>query len=736
MTVKIQKNNIPRYLNDLYTLELRPNSSAMCWDIPITYGQPPSPRESHTAVAYQVMDGLIKKWRLLVYGGMTGCRLGDLWQLEIDTMTWIKPTISGDPPAPRSLHSATVIGNRMFVFGGWVPLVMDDVKTAASEKEWKCTNTLASLNLDTMAWEPLQLEVFDESLVPRARAGHCAVAVNSRLYIWSGRDGYRKAWNNQVCFKDLWLLETDRPPAPNRVQLVRAGTQSLEVAWGSVPTADAYILQIQKYDVSAPSAPSVPPSARLGSPLLGVGDSSPTVKPTTTSGTLLQGPQQQRLLTGLTSMAGVSSPIPVSVTTSLHALANAAAATTTRMNTVTASQLTPSVTATPVGGGLVAQQRIPTVVTPTGLKITPVPGSAVTGRAAIVAAAQAQQQLPQTGNLLRAATVVSAANKQFIPVGGKQILTTNSGTTTLTVGSVTSAPGAPLAGGSVVHLVKTPTGLIRPIKFVSTSTASSAQQLSVGSKTVSVQSPINTNPKVIKAFPANVFQKSASGKPIFITSGTPTRPLTPIVEQTGSARFQGVISGPRQQQVVIVGSAGGVMTSLATTSAPSNIIWSTQAQISPQATQTTVGQEGCNQTVTRLPQFDGTADEEDQQEEKKSENAGDGNRHDVADTQANSSSDAFVPEESAVGALVEGMAAEAAAQLLMEAVEDSAVSRPNAHESETSAGEGSTTCPLVAASVDSQPEDTNCGAAKPINDPLETLASVAARRGEDFEGTL
>lgn len=101
-----------RYLNDLYTLELRPNSSAMCWDIPITYGQPPSPRESHTAVAYQVMDGLIKKWRLLVYGGMTGCRLGDLWQLEIDTMTWTKPTVSGDLPAPRSLHSATVIGNR------------------------------------------------------------------------------------------------------------------------------------------------------------------------------------------------------------------------------------------------------------------------------------------------------------------------------------------------------------------------------------------------------------------------------------------------------------------------------------------------------------------------------------------------------------------------------------------------------------------------------------------------
>jgi host cell factor len=35
----------------------------------------------------------------------------------------------------------------MFVFGGWVPLFMDDVKVATHEKEWKCTNTLACLNL-------------------------------------------------------------------------------------------------------------------------------------------------------------------------------------------------------------------------------------------------------------------------------------------------------------------------------------------------------------------------------------------------------------------------------------------------------------------------------------------------------------------------------------------------------------------------------------------------------------
>lgn len=108
---------------------------------------------------------------------------------------------------------------------------MDDVKVATHEKEWKCTNTLACLNLgihththmeqeddhaaclttclsaDTMCWETVLMDSLEEN-IPRARAGHCSVAINSRLYIWSGRDGYRKAWNNQVCCKDLWYLET------------------------------------------------------------------------------------------------------------------------------------------------------------------------------------------------------------------------------------------------------------------------------------------------------------------------------------------------------------------------------------------------------------------------------------------------------------------------------------------------------------------------------------------------
>ena len=69
---------------------------------------------------------------------------------------------------------------------------IEGVKTVKSE-----ILKLTHLLLGSMRWESLSLESVEDA-VPRARAGHCAVGVNSRLYVWSGRDGYRKAWNNQV----------------------------------------------------------------------------------------------------------------------------------------------------------------------------------------------------------------------------------------------------------------------------------------------------------------------------------------------------------------------------------------------------------------------------------------------------------------------------------------------------------------------------------------------------------
>ena len=87
------KQNLPKYLNDLYTLEIKANGTYQ-WDLPVTAGVPPCPRESHSAVAYFPKGGGSPK--LIIYGGMCGLRLQDLWILEIETLTWSKPYVNGE----------------------------------------------------------------------------------------------------------------------------------------------------------------------------------------------------------------------------------------------------------------------------------------------------------------------------------------------------------------------------------------------------------------------------------------------------------------------------------------------------------------------------------------------------------------------------------------------------------------------------------------------------------------
>ncbi|OTF72803.1 Kelch domain containing Galactose oxidase-like protein [Euroglyphus maynei] len=311
------KQNMPKYLNDLYVLELK--NSIYQWDMPSCTGEPPTPRESHTAVAFTPRNGPGPK--LLIYGGMSGFRLGDICILDIPTMTWSKIDPSGSIPFPRSLHTATVINQKMYIFGGWVPVSCNTDSTLSSEKlgqhhqekEWKCTNTLACLNLDTMHWEFNSSEISDDVNVPRARAGHSAVAIGSRLYIWSGRDGYRKAWNNQVCCRDLWYLETEKPSAPVRIQLVKATTSTFEITWGSVANADCYIVQIQKMESPDQQAGPIGSTAAMKKPMLPPATNplpTPPVPSTLSTTPVASTASSVAIAPTAVSIAGISSQVP------------------------------------------------------------------------------------------------------------------------------------------------------------------------------------------------------------------------------------------------------------------------------------------------------------------------------------------------------------------------------------------------------------------------------------------
>ncbi|XP_059588991.1 host cell factor 1 isoform X2 [Alligator mississippiensis] len=511
------KNNIPRYLNDLYLLELRAGSGVVAWDIPITYGVLPPPRESHTAVVYTERD--TRKSKLVIYGGMSGCRLGDLWTLDIETLTWNKPSLSGVAPLPRSLHSATTIGNKMYVFGGWVPLVMDDVKVATHEKEWKCTNTLACLNLDSMAWESILMDTLEDN-IPRARAGHCAVAINTRLYIWSGRDGYRKAWNNQVCCKDLWYLETEKPPGPARVQLVRANTTSLEVSWGAVPTADSYLLQLQKYDLPAAAspAPTPVPSVPANPPKSPAPAAAAPVAPT----------------------PAAAAPPLAQVGITLLPPATAAPAPAT-----TALQVLPASAALPVASSP-RTQGVPTVLKVPGPQASPGP-PLVTVRSA-----------GQVGKAPVAVTSLPAGVRMVVPTQTAQGTVIGSSPQMSGMAALAAAAAAtqkiPPASAPTVLSVPAGTTIVKTVA-VSPGTTSLPATVKVASSPVMVSNPAT---RMLKTAAAQV-GTSAS----VVTSATPTRPII-TVHKSGTVTVA-------QQAQVMTTVVGGVTKTITLVKSPISV---------------------------------------------------------------------------------------------------------------------------------------------------------------------
>ncbi|XP_026163468.1 host cell factor 1a isoform X2 [Mastacembelus armatus] len=592
------KNNIPRYLNDLYTLELRAGSSVVGWDIPITYGVLPPPRESHTAVVYT--EKTSRKSRLIIYGGMSGCRLGDLWTLDIDTLTWNKPSVSGTAPLPRSLHSATTITNKMYVFGGWVPLVMDDVKVATHEKEWKCTNTLACLNLDTMCWESVLMDTLEDN-IPRARAGHCAVAINSRLYVWSGRDGYRKAWNNQVCCKDLWYLETERPHAPARVQLVRANTNSLEVSWGAVSTADTYLLQLQKYDIpptpaAASPAMSATPSQPVNSPKSPApAAAAPTAQSLPQTAVLKVAAQQSATGTSVVtvrpSQPGKS---PVTVTSLPPGVRMVVPAQTTQGSPIGSSPQMSGMAA--LAAAAAATQKIPPSSAGTVLNVpagaTILKTVAVSpGTATVKVASPVMVSNPATRMLKTAAAQVGTATASSPTTTTRPIITVHkSGAVTvaqqaqvvttvvggvtktitlvkspLTMGSSGTLTKGPLPAGTILKLVTSADG--KPTTIITTSQAGGT-----GNKptilNISGVSPTTTKQgtTIIKTIPVSAImtQPGATGvtssagmkTPITIlttkvmTTGTPGKIITAVPKLATAAGQQGLT------QVVLKGAPG------------------------------------------------------------------------------------------------------------------------------------------------------------------------------------
>ena len=137
----------------------------------------PGPRAAHSC-------DLIGN-QLYVFGGWNGKKaLNDLCVLNFNTQTWSHRDLTGNGPSSRNNHSIAMVGIKLFIHGGHDGM------------QW--LSDLYTLDTDTGRWDLPTIS----GAPPSARACHTLTRVGRKLYMFGGYDGSK-------CFNDIDILDLD-----------------------------------------------------------------------------------------------------------------------------------------------------------------------------------------------------------------------------------------------------------------------------------------------------------------------------------------------------------------------------------------------------------------------------------------------------------------------------------------------------------------------------------------------
>jgi N-acetylneuraminic acid mutarotase len=122
--------------------------------------------------------------------------------------------LPGNQPGARDGHTACVLGDNMYIFGGFEEVI----------DQFSCD--VHCLNLKTMHWKYVQ--TFGE--IPSYRDFHSATIINNRMYIFGGRGDIFGPYHSQeeiYCPKIVYLdLKTHYWHMPTTVGKVPVGRRS------------------------------------------------------------------------------------------------------------------------------------------------------------------------------------------------------------------------------------------------------------------------------------------------------------------------------------------------------------------------------------------------------------------------------------------------------------------------------------------------------------------------------
>ena len=186
---------------DLYEFDC----AAETWKFISVSGPAPAGRHDHAAFAY---DGAL----CIIGGRASGTALNDMWCIRPaeTNNVWTAMSIPAGF-AGRYGHTATILQDNMYVFGGFVP----DYATVTAETwrfdiatgDWTALGPLSSASTAFNANPGAGIIMGADVTIPAARMGHSACAVGSALYVHGGT-GY-SMMGTMLSDEWLWMFEPE-----------------------------------------------------------------------------------------------------------------------------------------------------------------------------------------------------------------------------------------------------------------------------------------------------------------------------------------------------------------------------------------------------------------------------------------------------------------------------------------------------------------------------------------------
>jgi len=243
--------------NDAFLNTRMLNLESNTWSIPscAVAGVFPRNRYSSTCVCLGQ--------RIIIFGGFSpeGYWLNDLHVLDTQsedqryTHMWYQPETSGNPPCPRAAHSCTVVGRKLFIFGG------NDGANLFDD--------LYILDTETFHWT----RVNSRGVPPAARSGHSALFVKDKIVVFGGGGAGGKPMadvhyldTRKVSWSQPVLMGTGPSPRAGHTAVVLHKTNVLIFGGGYIDKVynDVHMLNVERGQWSRPADTGDVPCARTG----------------------------------------------------------------------------------------------------------------------------------------------------------------------------------------------------------------------------------------------------------------------------------------------------------------------------------------------------------------------------------------------------------------------------------------------------------------------------------------